>query len=204
MEISQIGPASRKLKSAARRAALILPQGLPPALVFTDPDRSADPVELAQAMPRNWALVYRHFGDARAGEVAEILVGIARKRRFSLIIGADWMLAASVGADGVHWPQRLRQTAQRQARWFRINTMSAHRPSDLFGPQPNGMDARVLSSVYPSNSPSAPPAIGAARFRRICQAASIPVYGLGGITSDTAAAISHFAGFAGVGTARRD
>lgn len=199
MDISQTGPQSRKLISAARQAARALPAGLPPILVFTDPNRSADPVELARQMRPGWALVYRHFGSDRAGETGEILGRLAKKHRFTLLVGADWRLAAHLGAQGVHWPQRLAEEAQRRAPAFRLNTMSAHRPCDLAGPQPFGIQARVLSSVFPSTSPSAPPSIGPVRFRLACQRASLPVYGLGGIDTETAQRIAGHAGLAGVG-----
>lgn len=199
MEISlKAGPAG-KLKSAARRAAQHLPVELPPVLVFTDPTRSAHPLDLASVISPGWGLVYRHFGAAEAGALAEILAKLAKKRRFRLLIGADPALARAVHADGVHWPERQMAEARRAAPHFTLNTMSAHTPSSLYAPQPTWLSARVLSTIFPSASPSAGPALGAARARMIANKATCPVYGLGGVNTDTAGRIAGSFGIAGVG-----
>ena len=188
----------RKLKSAARRAARHLPSHLPPVLVFTDPERSPPPDTLANWIPAGWGLVYRHFGAADAGKTAAMLARLSKHRRFTLLVGADPELACQVGASGVHWPQRLIHLAHRSAPRFALNTLSAHTPSDVLGPQPRWADARVLSTVFPSNSRSAGPAIGATRFRLAANDARLPVYGLGGINTENATQIASSAGLAGV------
>jgi thiamine-phosphate pyrophosphorylase len=199
MEISLKAGPPGKLKSAARRAAGHLPTGLPPVLVFTDPERSAHPLDLASVIPPGWGLVYRHFGAAEAGALAEILAKLAKKRRFRLLIGADPALARAVGADGVHWPERLMAKARQAAPYFTLNTMSAHVPSALYTPQPAWLSARVLSTIFPSASPSAGSALGAVRARMIAGNAACPVYGLGGVNADTAGRIAGSFGLAGVG-----
>ena len=199
MEISLKAGPPGKLKSAARRAAAHLPAGLPPVLVFTDPARSAHPLDLASVIPPGWGLVYRHFGAAEAGSLAEILAKLAKKRRFRLLIGADPALARAVGADGVHWPERQFGEARRAAVHFALNTMSAHSPSSLYAPQPPWLSARVLSTVFPSASPSAGRALGPGRARTIAGKAGCPVYGLGGVNAETAGRIADAMGLAGVG-----
>lgn len=199
MKVNRADPGFGKLRRAARIASAHLPTDLPPVLVFTDPHRSSHPIELARAMPQGWALVYRHFGATDRLGVAESMSKLAIQRGFHLLIGNDPALASQVGASGVHWPERQIEEARRTARRFGFNTMSAHHPSDLLGSTEPGIQARVLSTVFQSGSPSAGPAMGAMRFRQICQHATCPVYGLGGITAETALQISGFAGLAGVG-----
>ncbi|MCI4643289.1 MAG: thiamine phosphate synthase [Hyphomonadaceae bacterium] len=202
MELSlKAGPA-RKLKSAARSTARQLPADLPPVLVFTDPIRSAHPLDLASILPPGWGLIYRHFGAADARPLAEILAQMAKKRRFRLLIGADPKLARAVKADGVHWPDHMWATARHAAPAFHLNTMSAHTASDLYTPQPAWLDARVLSTIFPSSSPSAGVALGAIRARNISRRAHLPVYALGGVTSETAGAVANQFGLAGVGKLR--
>ncbi|HEY9235467.1 MAG TPA: thiamine phosphate synthase, partial [Phenylobacterium sp.] len=76
-------------------------------LFFTDPDRTPDIEAAARRLPPGSAIVYRTFGDPEAAAQARKLLQIARTRKLRLLIGADEDLAAEVGADGVHLPERL-------------------------------------------------------------------------------------------------
>lgn len=189
---------SRKLRSAARSAQRHLPAGLPPVLVLTDPLRSPSPEHLANTLPAGWGLVYRHFGAPDAAEMADKIAKIARFRGVRLLIGADPALARRVGADGVHWPERLAIHARRAARAFPLNTLSAHFPSAVLGPQPDWVSARLLSTAFASGSPSSGKPVGAIRFRLLCNKARRPIYALGGVTAETAGRIAGVAGLAGV------
>lgn len=189
---------ARKFRAAARRAAGHLPAHLPPVLVLSDPERSGDLAALASRLPYGWGLVYRHFGAPDRGEIAHKLTRITRHRGLRLLIGADPELAFKVGAEGVHWPERLLARARRHFSHFSLNTASAHEAMAVAGPQPLGLDARVLSTVFPSSSPSAAPPMSALRFRLAVREAPLPVYGLGGVTAHNAGRIAGLAGLAGV------
>lgn len=199
MKVNKADPHFGKLMRAARIANAHLPPNLPPVLVFTDPDRSSHPIELARAIPAGWALVYRHFGASDRVEIAESLSKLANQRRFHLLIGNDPKLAEQVSASGVHWPEKRWEDVRRLTRRFRLNTMSAHNPQTLLNSTKPGIQARVLSTVFKSESPSAGPALGALPLRQICLRATCPIFGLGGITAENALRISGFAGLAGVG-----
>lgn len=189
---------ARKLRQAARISSRRLGHGLPPVLVFTAPDRGVPALHLPDRLPEGWAVVYRHFGAADRTETAYRLADLAARRKLTLLIGADPELARAVGADGVHWPEAMLSEARLWSGRFRLMTASAHRPASLMGKPPAGINARVFSTVFPSASPSAGPSIGAARFRRLCEKSSLPVYGLGGITAENAGRICRFAGLAGI------
>lgn len=199
MDLTPHGPGARRLRAQARTAQIALGPRLPPVLVLSDPLRSADPLDLAGLMPAGWALVYRHFGDVRRHEIAAQLAILASIRGFRLLVGADGELALRVGAHGVHWPQAMGREALRWRGAFMLNTMSAHRPADVMGSQPVGVDARVLSTAFASASPSAGYPLGAVRLRSIAGRASLPVYALGGVNATTAGRISGQCGLAGVG-----
>jgi thiamine-phosphate pyrophosphorylase len=156
---------------------------LPSLLVFTDPARTPDPVALARRMPRGAGLVYRAFGAADAEAVARRLKAVARARGLILLIGADAKLAARIGADGVHLPERLAHRAQALRRRGWLVTAAAHSTRAARAP---GVDAVVISAVFPSNSPSAGAPIGPVRLAAMVRAAGRPVYALGGITNETA------------------
>lgn len=199
--------ARRKLRAAARRielnAASPAADVLPPAIFMTDrAERTPDILGVANQLPPGWAVIYRHFGDAKRREIAAHLANIASRRRLTLLIAADPELARIVGAQGVHWPSRL-LPRRGLARSFGLQTASAHNVSELAQAARAGVDAAILSSVFPSQSPSAGAPIGLSRFNAIARDAPLPVYALGGVTADNAARIADTetrsaAGFAAV------
>ncbi len=190
--------ARRKLAAAARLAARLLPPALPPALFLTDPARTPVPEEIVAGLPRGWGVVYRHFGAAERASQAARLARLCRARGLILLIAADPVLAARIGADGVHWPFRMRQQMRRWRARFRLQTISAHSAREMRMAAGYRADAVVLSAVFPSLSPSAGPAMGALRFSKLARASRIPVYALGGVTANNAALAARSAGFAAV------
>lgn len=158
---------------------------LPALLYFTDPQRTHDPEAVAARLPKGSAIVYRAFGAADAPATALRLKAIARRRGLKLLIGADEVLAARIGADGVHLPERLASRAARiRARhpsW--LITAAAHSPRAARVP----VDAVVISAIFPSRSPSAGSPLGPIRLAQMVRLARSPVYALGGINHTTAA-----------------
>ena len=171
---------------------------LPALLYFTDPVRTPDPEAVAARLPKGSAIVYRPFGAADALAVALRLKVIARRRGLTLLIGADEALAAKIGADGVHLPERLASHARRirakHPKW--LITAAAHSPRAARAP----VDAVVISAIFQSNSPSAGRPLGPMRLAQIVRLAKSPVYALGGVSQTTAARLlaTGVVGIAGV------
>ena len=163
-------------------------KALPSLLFFTDPVRTPDPEGIARILPRGAAIVFRAFGAADAEARGRRLLAIARQRGLKLLIGADATLAQRLGADGVHLPERLAQRARRlkasHPGW--IVTAAAHSATAARRGLAAGVDGVVVSVVFPSDSPSAGPAMGPIRLAMLVRAASGPVYALGGINNKTA------------------
>lgn len=159
---------------------------MPPLLFFTDPQRTPDIAGAMARLPRGSAVVYRAFGAATARLEAAGLLRLARRRGLKLLVGADAALAAAVGADGVHLPERLARTAQRLRRPGWIITAAAHSPAAARRGLAAGADAVVVSAVFPSASPSAGRPIGSLRLAQIARQTGGRVYGLGGINDKTA------------------
>ncbi len=183
---------------AATAARLNRDAGQPaiPALYFfTDPERTPDPVAVTRRLPRETAVVYRHFGAAKRKRVAGDLAAVCRSRGLYLLIGADAELAAACGADGVHWPERLMPNRRGDA--FRLVTVAAHDVAAVSRANAARLDACVLSPIFQSNSASARHALGLFRASQIARASTIPVIALGGIKASNAARLIG-RGFAGV------
>ena len=160
---------------------------LPPLLFFTDPKRTPDVAAVAATLPREAAVVLRTFGAADAQAQGAALAA-ARRRGILLLVGADAGLAARLGADGVHLPERMagcaRALKRRRPLW--IVTVAAHSRSAVEKARRSGADAAILSLVFPSSSPSAGRPIGPLRFAAIARRARLPVYALGGVKAGTA------------------
>jgi thiamine-phosphate pyrophosphorylase len=181
---------------AAQAARLNRAAGGPPIpalFFFTDPARTPDPCAVARRLPRGAAVVYRHFGAADRRRMARRLAAIARGRGLALLIAADPLLAERVGADGVHWPQRLLP----RTRGPGLVTAAAHDAEAIARAEAFGGDACVLGPVFETRSESGNAPLGLVRASQMARAARVPVIALGGITPETAARLSG-RGFAGV------
>lgn len=190
--------ARRKLLSAARRAQRHLPAGLPPILFLTDPQRTPDPVSIAERLPAGWGIVYRHHGVAHRHWQARQLADIANRRGLALLVSADPGLALQVGAAGVHWPFARKADARKWRGRFDLMTVSAHGGAQLQRIDPHLFDAALVSAVFPSRSPSAGPPLGAHTLRSLSRQSTVPVFGLGGVNADTAGSICDAAGLAAI------
>ena len=161
---------------------------LPALWLVTDPGRTPDPAGAVAALPKGAGVIYRAFGRADAVATGRRLATICRRRGLVLLVGADERLAADVGAAGLHLPQRmLAQGPRIRARrpdW--ILTGAAHDRAALAVAARAGLDAALLSPVFPSRSPSAGRPLGPLRFAILARGAKLPVYALGGVNARTA------------------
>lgn len=169
---------------------------IPALFFFTDRERTPDPCAAARRLPRGAAIVYRHFGAADRARVARRLRAIARSHGLVLLIAADPGLAQRVGADGVHWPQRL-VPAQRGPG---LVTAAAHDAAGIARAAALGADACILAPVLPTRSGSGREPLGLFHASQMARNAGVPVIALGGVNAATARRLSGrgFAGLAAV------
>jgi thiamine-phosphate pyrophosphorylase len=192
-----LGRRRRGRKTSSNRT-----KSLPHLWFLTDPLRTPDPVLAIGDLPSGAAVIYRAFGAADRLRTARALRKLTRERGLTLLIGADWRLAAAVGADGVHLPQRLMRLAPglrlRRPNW--TITAAAHDAAAVLAGGRWGLDALFVSVVFPSRSPSAGRALGPVRFVALVNLSRPPVIALGGVNGVTAIRLrgSRAAGLAGV------
>jgi thiamine-phosphate pyrophosphorylase len=163
-------------------------KALPRLFFFTDPARTPDPEAVIAGLPRGAGVVYRAFGDPQAVAKGRRLVKAAHRRGLLVLAGADAGLAARIGADGVHLPERRAGMARgiKRARPTWIVTAAAHSETAMVAARRAGADVVFVSPVFASASPSAGRPIGALRFAALAIRARLPVFALGGLNADTA------------------
>jgi thiamine-phosphate pyrophosphorylase len=170
------------------RARAGLRKALPPLLFFTDPLRTPNPERVIARLPRGSGVVYRVFGAPDAATRGRALVSQARRRGVLFLVGADGALASRLSADGVHLPQRLAARAGAIGRLRRrfLVTAAAHDLPAALRARRAGADAIVVSSVFPSTSPTAGRPMGVMRLANLIRRVGAPAYALGGVDARTA------------------
>jgi thiamine-phosphate pyrophosphorylase len=189
---------ARKWRAAIRRIETHFPPALPALLFLTDPERTPDPVSIAARLPAGSGIVYRHFGADDRFEVAPKLAALARRRALKLLIAADPTLALEVGAHGVHWPEARLGEARKWRGRFSVQTASAHSRRATERAASIGVDAALVSTVFPSNSRSADAPMAPLAFTRLCQMVSLPLFALGGVTATNASQVAGAGGLAAI------
>ena len=174
--------------AASLRPRLPSAKPLPRLIFVTDPARTPDVEAVAGRLPAGAGIIYRAFSAPDALARATRLAAIARARGLVLLIGADAALAATVGAGGVHLPERdlVRANGLKAEHPGWIVTGAAHSLEAAWLAADFGCDAVLASTVFPSASPSAGTPMGATTFTAFVAAAPLPVYALGGVNVKTA------------------
>ncbi|MEL6724951.1 MAG: thiamine phosphate synthase [Pseudomonadota bacterium] len=198
MELKHQAVSARKWRTAIRQVETHFRRGLPAVLFLTDPARTPDPVSIVSRLPRGSGIIYRHFGADDRRRIASALSEKAKSDGHVLLIAADPDLARAVDADGVHWPEARLDEARAWRGRFYLQTASAHSRRAIWNAERSGMDAALVSSVFPSQSKSAGRPLGVSRFRSLVANSAIPIYGLGGVSPKNAAQLSDIAGIAAV------
>ena len=165
------------------------PSRLSPLIAMTDPKRAPDPAGLAKSLPEGSCLIYRHFGLPGHKLEAETLRLITLGLGQQFLIGNDPDLAIQTGADGVHFRRsadmdEIHLWRRRCPDWI-ISKAGPKEPvinAEILA----ALDGLIISSVFPSESPSAGRPIGIGKFKEICASLPVPVFALGGVNTRTA------------------
>lgn len=190
-----LASAIRRLKSAP---------GVPRAILMTDPVRLPDPRPLLPLLPAGSALLLRLYDSDDRQDLARAVAVACRRHRVRLVIAADWRLAAAIRADGVHLPEWMARRGCLAAvlGWVRrrggLLTAACHSRMALARARNRGVNAAILSPVFPTDSHPGASGIGVVRWRNWARTAGMPVIALGGITAGSAARLGPV-GVAGYG-----
>lgn len=160
---------------------------LPPLLLLTDDQRGPDPLTAIAALPRGSGVVFRSQAlKSTQAEKARALARLCRRRGLVFLVAADWRLAATVRADGLHLPEKQARVgvlapAKLWLQRGKLLTVAAHSPAALARAARLGANAALLSPVFPTESHPGGASIGPVRFSAWSRAAAVATYALGGV-----------------------
>ena len=141
---------------------------------------------LAEKLKRGLRLVQlRETRLATRERAAFVSAAVAICHRFSarVLVSAEEELAENAGADGVHLPAvGLMSHSARPA--FPLVAASCHDERELAQAASLGLDFVVLGPVKETASHPGKPGLGWDNFARLIANYPLPVYALGGLTSD--------------------
>ena len=174
------------------------PSLLPRQWLVTDAARLPDPLPVARRLPRGTGILFRHYEWPwhERLKLARQLAALCRARGLWLVVAGDARLALSCKADGLHLPQgllgRAAGIARRHPRWLLL--AAAHDEGAVAGAARAGVDAVLISPVFPTASHPGAAGLGVLRFAMLSQTArrrGLGVYALGGIDGKSAQRLAH-------------
>jgi len=194
--------ARAKLARVAGRLNARYGTTLPSLILLTDDMRVADPIAAARGLPQGSAVILRHRDSAERARLAAALTLVARENGLLISIAGDARLALEMAADGIHFAEK---DAALAAHCRVLNpelfiTLAAHSERALLAAARAGANAALLAPLFSTKSHPGKNGIGIMRTRLTVARAPLPVYALGGVTSETANRLreSKFAGIAAI------
>lgn len=162
--------------------------GLPPLFFFTDEVRTPDPLGAIENLPRDCAVILRHYGIPGRAALAKQMVEACHGQGRLCLIAGDVRLGKASGAHGLHLREadlaRAEPAHGPRERW--LVTASVHNEAAIKAAEDLRVDALFLSPLFPTKSHPEAPGLGVARFSELAHMTDLPVYALGGITDETA------------------
>ncbi|MAU41232.1 MAG: thiamine phosphate synthase [Kordiimonas sp.] len=183
---------------------------LPAAIFMTDAAVFPDPLQVMKSLPRGSAVILRDYDKPDRVDWAIYIQQVCQHMGLRFVVAGDIGLARQLGADGIHVPRwQHSQMPRLRYQWPRgWMTASAHTVRELRNIGRHGIDAALLSPVFPTESHAetrhlAGRTLGVVRMGNLLQISSVPVYALGGMTSRNAARLQALKGpLAGIAAIR--
>ena len=130
----------------------------------------------------------KHLDEDTFHEEALELQTLCRRYGVPFLINDDVELAVAVNADGVHVGQHDMEAGQVREKIGpdKILGVSAQTVEQALKAQAAGADYLGVGAVFPTGTKDDADAVGLEGLRRVCEAVSIPVVSIGGVTAGNA------------------
>ena len=140
-------------------------------------------------IPKETAFLLRSYKIKERKKIAKQLLKFCKMKKIKLLIGSDIKLAEEINADGIHFPEYMlnkniiNKIAIKKIKSMKnkIITSAAHSLKSIKKAECFGIDAALLSPIFPSKSHPKLKNLGLKKLNKILQKIELPIYALGGI-----------------------
>ena len=154
---------------------------LPRLLVLSDDARGFPLARQHELWPHGVGFIERTYGTRPS----------PKRRHAPSLASCQPHEARKAGLDGVHWPQGRLRFRRRSACQGLVETASAHTGLEIAKARKAGISAILVSTAFPSQSPSAKRPLGACRLNKLARAfPDCTLYALGGVDAKTARSLA--------------
>ena len=179
-------------------------QGFPRFFVMSDSQRLPDPKRLLSSLPKDSAIIFRHYDAPNREQMARELVTLAHRKNIKVLIAGDWKLAHRCRADGVHWPEHLLGRLPGRPRSLKkswLTSGAVHSRRNAAKAKAVSLDLAFISPVFPTKSHSGKTTLGPYRLEELRILTGSKAIALGGLSLKTVRklTISKPWGIAGIG-----
>lgn len=177
----------RQLENAARQ--LRLQSGTAPPFrlaLMTDENLMPDPLSLVSLLPKDTALIFRHYFAPERATLAKQVREACKLRGLPFLVAGDPALARKVRADGLHLPSWLLPKRGLWQGFSGLISASCHTPKDIHMALQSGIDIGLVSPVWPTRSHPGARFLGPAGLRSLARNTGFPLLALGGMTVERA------------------
>ncbi len=175
---------------------------MPRRWILTDDTRLPTPDGLPRTHAAGMGLILRQYDHADRAGLADAFGEACRARGWTFLVAGDWRLALRCGADGLHLPDYL---VPRRALWKRAKpnwlvTAAAHSDGAVQRARSAGVDAILVSPVFPTRSHPGASVLGPFAAARLARTFPGPVFALGGLDGGRSRRLESlgFNGWAGI------
>ncbi|MCF6215414.1 MAG: thiamine phosphate synthase [Emcibacter sp.] len=165
-------------------------QGLPALFFVTDQQAIPHPEKIISELSQEAAVIFRDYDHPSRAALCAELARLCRKKNIPFLVAGDIALAEKLGASGVHLPEIMMMQADDIRRDYPhwIITAACH---DLNSVRKAGnlpIDAALIAPIFPTHSHAETltgeqKTLGLRGVQAMVKASSLPLYGLGGISS---------------------
>ncbi len=168
--------------------------------LMTDEAALPNPTNLIPHLPKGCAVIYRHYFVPKRELLAKRLCALCKAHGLLFLVAGNVALARTVRADGLHLPSWLLARPGLWRGFAGVISAACHTREDLKHAQRHGVNAALVSPVWPTQSHQNAKTLGPAGLKAMARDAQIPILALGGVTPQNASSLQgvNIAGFAAI------